>query len=218
MLYKTTSRLFKGTYQYKIVLVCAGSSLFRSNDMASVLEELNKITFENIETTNARSPYYAARKPWISTREDLDYAFKLQKAVSKMQDIDIRVESPWISIYTNVKANIDRLIKLDNTKVKYISLPPANVPLDKETIIMPKMSYDFRVTVGKTTHNHISFVDWAESNKKLKLTKSCKKDLSKDKSYGGTHFYVTGDNNLLLAKMHLGGCISKVQRIIKIKA
>lgn len=186
--------------------------------MASVLEELNKVTFDNVETTNIRSPYYASRKTWISTREDLDYAFKLQKAVSKMQDIDIRVESPWISIYTNVKANVDQLIKLDTNKVKYVSIPPANVPLDKETIIMPKMPYDFRVTVGKTTQNYVSFVDWAESNKKLKLTKSCKKDLSKDKSYGGTHFYVTGDNNLLLAKMHLGGCISKVQRIIKIKA
>lgn len=135
-----------------------------------------------------------------------------------MHDIDVRVESPWLSIYTNTKSNIDQLVKLDDTKVKYVCVPPIDTALDKETIIMPKMNFDFRVTLGKTTTNYISFIDWAETNKKLKLTKSCKNDLSKDRSYGGTHFYVSGDNNLLLAKMHLGGCISKIQRIIKVKA
>jgi hypothetical protein len=39
--------------------------------------------------------------------------------------------------------------------------------------------------------------------------------LGKSRSWGGTHFYITGDNNLLMAKMHLAGAISKVERIIK---
>jgi capsular polysaccharide biosynthesis protein len=53
------------------------------------------------------------------------------------------------------------------------------------------------------------------SNKKCKLTKSCIRELEKQRSWGGSHFYITGNNNLLLAKMHLGGSISKIERIIK---
>jgi hypothetical protein len=68
--------------------------------------------------------------------------------------------------------------------------------------------------MGATKQDYSSFVEWAENHPKVKLTKSCRRDLIRGKSWGGTHFYVTGDNNLLMTKMHLGGTISKVQRII----
>jgi hypothetical protein len=132
-----------------------------------------------------------------------------------MTDFDVRVESPWISIYGNNKKQIDKITRIDNDRVKYICVPPANVILDSNTIIMPKMNFEYRVTLGKTNQEHGAFIQWAETNKKLKLTKSCKKELSKPLSWGGTHFYITGDNNLLMTKMHLGGSISKVERIIK---
>jgi hypothetical protein len=69
--------------------------------------------------------------------------------------------------------------------------------------------------MGSTKQEYSTFVEWAEKHPKIKLTKSCIRDLNKNRSWGGTHFYVTGDNNLLMAKMHLGGTISKVQRIIR---
>jgi hypothetical protein len=132
-----------------------------------------------------------------------------------MSDIDIRIETPWISVYTSNKKNIDKLVNLDKDRVKYVCVPPANTTLSEDTIIMPKMDFDFRVTLGKTSNECTAFVSWAETNAKVKLTKSCIRDLSKMRSWGGTHFYVTGDNNLLMAKMHLGGCISKIERIAK---
>ena len=213
---KTTTRLFKGIYQYKIVLICAGARWFRNGDMTSTLEQLSNITLK--ENTTAGNSFYNATpngRTTIKTKEELDYAFKLCKQIKKIKDIDIRVEGAWISVYTNLKSDIDALIKLNPDNVKYISVPPADTTLSSDTIIMPKINYDFRITLGKTTQNYDSFIQWAESNKKVKLTKSCKKDLSRDRSWGGTHFYITGDNNLLMAKMHLGGCIGKVQRIIK---
>jgi hypothetical protein len=69
--------------------------------------------------------------------------------------------------------------------------------------------------LGKTTQEHSAFIQWAENNAKLKLTKTCKRELARDYSWGGTYFYVTGENNLLMTKMHLGGSINKVERIIK---
>lgn len=213
MLYKTTKRLFHGTYQYKIVLVCAGSSFFRSGDWDTALNELKKIDITTGEMKG--NPYYKVWQSGIKTQDDLNYAFKLQHQLSKLSDIELRVESPWISVYTNTKATLAALIKLDPDKVKYVSVPPDATTLQENTIILPKINYDYKVTLGKTIQEHSAFIQWAEGNAKLKLTKSVKKELSKHRSWGGAYFYLTGDNNLLMAKMHLGGSINKVERIIK---
>jgi hypothetical protein len=213
MLYKITKRLFHGTYQYKIVLICAGSGWFRSGNWDDTLTQLKKIDIATGEMKG--NPYYRSYGSGIKTQEDLDYAFKLQHLLSKLTDIELRVESPWVSIYTNTKSNITALTKLSLDNVKYVSLPPVSTTLQENTIIMPKINFDYKVTIGKTIQEHSAFIQWAEGNAKLKLTKSVKKELSKHRSWGGAYFYLTGDNNLLMAKMHLGGSINKVERIIK---
>jgi hypothetical protein len=211
MLYKTTKRLFRGIYQYKIVLTCAGAGYFRNADLDNVALQL--VDAEAMLKDTRKTPSYKLQH--IKTLEDLEYAQGLHLALVKMQDMEIRVESPWITIYSNNKKDIDTLAKIDKSKVKYISQPEANTALAAGTIVMPKMDYDYRVTMGKTNQPNPSFIAWAQTNKKCKLTKSCIRDLEKSRSWGGTHFYITGDNNLLLAKMHLGGCIAKVERIVK---
>jgi hypothetical protein len=208
MLYKTTTKLFKGIYQYKIVLVCSGAQLFRSGDMAATLEKLKQI-----DLTRNEKLFPNWRQSYIKTQDDLDYALQLQHTLSKQTDIDVRVESPWITVYTNNKKHIDSIVKINEDHVKYISAPKTT--LDQNTIIMPKMNYEYRITLGKTIQEHSAFVEWAESNPKLKITKSAKVDLLKPRSWGGKHFYVTGENNLLMAKMHLGSSIVKIERIIK---
>lgn len=213
MLYKTTKRLFQGKYQYKIVLVCSGAHYFRNGDMDAALMALKEI-----DITKASSnihPHYGAFRAGPKTKEDLDYCFRLQKQLKKLTDIDIRVESPWITIYANSRSIVDNLAKIDSSKVKYISIPPENTALTKNTVIMPKMPFEYRVTMGKTTQPYDAFVQWATGNAKLKLTKSCRQDLEKSRSWGGTHFYISGDNNILMAKMHLGSSINKIERIIK---
>jgi len=210
MEFKTTRSLFRGKYQYKIVLVCAGSSWFRSGDSETILNHLRKVT---IDTGQSRNVWQ--RVSTIKSQEDLEYAVQLANALSKMQDIDLRVESPWISIYTNNKSHVDLLTKLDQSKVKYICKPDKGTVLEENTVIMPKINYDFRVTLGKTSQPNLGFITWATANKKCRLTKSCIRDLEKARSWGGTHFYITGDNNLLMAKMHLSGTIAKIERIVK---
>lgn len=212
MLTKITTKLFRGIYQYKIVLVCAGAGIFRSNDLDSALSKLKAI---ELKDSLKDSNYLKFSKNSIRTKEDLDFAFKLYGKLSKFTNMEIRVESPWVTIYTNNKADIDSLIKLDKSKVKYISVPPSNTVLDANTIVMPKIGFEYRITLGKTTTEHSTFVQWAEQNSKIKLTKSCKSALLKNKTWGGTHFYITGDKNLLMAKMHLGGSINKIERVVK---
>lgn len=214
ILRKVTSKLFMGKYQYKVVLVVAGASWFRSCNLDSTIEHLKQISLSLVTPQQLPMQYRLSRSS-IKTPEDLDYAFKLESSLRAFSDFDIRVESPWISVYTNNKLQVDSLINLDPAKVKYISEPPSNTALSDGVVIMPKINFDYRVTLSKTNNNHSAFVTWADSNKNLKLTKSCKKSLEKDRSWGGTHFYVTGDKNLLMAKMHLGGAIAKVEKILK---
>jgi hypothetical protein len=178
--------------------------------MDEVLQLLGKVNIKQHATASVFQ-----RAGLMKSQEDLDYALSLRILLLSITDADIRVESPWISIYTNNLAAVDSLANLDNNRVKYISKPDKNNKLSADTIIMPKMNFEFRVTLGKTTHENSAFVQWLEGNKKCRLTKSAKKDLLKTNSWGGKHFYITGDNNLLMAKMHLGGSISKVERIIK---
>jgi len=151
----------------------------------------------------------------IKTTDQLDYSIQLATSLKTMNDIEVRVESPWISVYTNSDKHVEVLTKLNKDNVKYISQPAKDSVLTFNTIIMPKTNYDYRITLGKTNQDYQAFIEWAEGRDKLKLTKSCKKELSKSRTWGGTHFYVTGENTLLLTKMHLGGAISKIERIVK---
>jgi hypothetical protein len=210
MLYKTTTKLFLGKYSYKVVLAVPGAQYFRSNRLDSTLDQLKRI---DVKTGTMSGNYYVSSS--IKTDEDLKYAFKLHEFLSNITDYTLRVESPWISFYTSTKQDVDKLVKLSNSRVKYVCKPDSNINLTANTVILPKINYEFRVVLGKTTQEHSTFIKWAETNNKVKLTKSCVQALSRSRSWGGTYFYITGNNNLLLAKMHLGGSISKVEQIIK---
>jgi hypothetical protein len=208
MIYKETKSLFLKKYQYKAVLVCPAASGFRGGDFETALNEL-----KNYEIGNNYSFYGWQSK--IKTPDDLKYSISLCSDLKHLNNIETRVESPFISVYTNNVKDINLLEKRYADHVKYISKPAKPGVLEEGVIVMPKMDFDFKVTLSATKTEYSAFIEWAETNSKVKITKSCKRDLAKNRSWGGTHFYVTGANTLLMAKMHLGGSIAKIQRIIK---
>ena len=116
MEYKTTRKLFRNLYQYKIVLVCSGASLFRSGDLDSALDLLT-------------STKLGKNRTHIKTSEDLDYALAIHSKLSNMSDMEIRVESPWLTVYSNSKSDIHALVKIDKNKVKYVCEPAKDKPL-----------------------------------------------------------------------------------------
>lgn len=205
--YKETRSLFLGTYQYKVVLICPVASLLRGGDFDGALKALEQWQPGDRNTWNWQSR--------IKTPADYDFSKSLTKELKKLKDFEIRIEQPQVNVYTNNVKDVSFLEKRYSDNIKYISKPSSKIPLEEGTVIMPKMDFDYKVTMGATRQEYGAFVSWATTNKKIKLTKSCIKDLHRNRSWGGTHFYITGDSNLLLAKMHLGSTISKVQRIVK---
>ena len=172
---------------------------------------------DKIDITQNNTSLYHRRNNKIRTSEEMAYAYQLASTLKRISDtVEIRVESPWVSIYTNDLRIVDTLVKLDETKVKYISSPPNGTILKEGNVIISNRDYDYRVTVGKTMQDHTAFVEWADANSdKTKLTKSCRKDLLNESSWGGAYFYITGDNALLMAKMLLGSVITKVETITR---
>lgn len=207
MKYKETRSLFLGTYQYKVVLVCPTASLLRGGDFDGALKALELWHPGDKNTWNWQSR--------IKTPADYEFAKSLTKDLKKLKDFEVRIEQPNVNVYTNNEKDVTFLEKKYSDSIKYISKPLKDNVLQEGVIVMPKMDYGYKITMGATRQEYTAFIDWAEANAKVKLTKSCIRDLSKSRSWGGTHFYITGDNNLLMAKMHLGSSISKVQRIIK---
>lgn len=195
--FKETRQLFKGTYQYKVVLISAGSAYFRNIDYPSIIESIQTDRYSKIK----------------KNVDELNFALAVAKEISKLKDYDIRVESPYISIYLNDLKSVNNLTKIDESKVKYICKPAQN--LEEGTVIMPNTPFDYKITLSKTSQPYDTFIEWAENSDKIKLTKSAKRELQRPRSWGGTHLYVKGDKNLLLVKMQLSGAISKIERIIK---
>jgi hypothetical protein len=210
MQFKQTKKLFYGKYQYKIVLVFSGAHLFRGAPSDVIADRIKHVKLE--------TDIYARKRWTIKTEEELKYAVKLEHALSNLENFELRVETPWVTIYTNNKKDVDKLTNLDKSRVKYICEPLKGTTLEENTVILPKIKYDYRVTLGKTSQEYSTFITWADTNSKIKLTKSCKTELLRNTSWGGSYFYITGDNNLLMAKMHLCGAISKVERVVNEKA
>lgn len=183
------------------------ASVLRGGDIDRSLELIDKHGADN-------SKYNPLSK--IKNAEELESIKTICELLKKFINYELRVEQPWISVYTNTIKDVKLLEKIfDDSVIRYISKPVKANTLTEDTVVMPKMDYDFKITLAATKKEHSAFVEWAESNKKLRVTKSCKRELLRNRSWGGTHFYVTGDNNLLMAKMHLGGSIAKIQRIVK---
>ena len=118
-----------------------------------------------------------------------------------------------VILLSNSKEFIDSIINIDPTRIAQFSTVKKD-DIIADTIFLPRIPFDFKVNLRKSLTNHKSFIDWAKPNKNIKLTNSCIRALNRDWSYGGTYFYVRGENNLLLAKMQLGEIIGKIEKII----
>ena len=203
---KETKRLFMDKYGYKIVLVVPAAHWFRGGNLNFAL---NQLTGFNLQSKHPK---------WtrIKTQDDLDYCFDIYKALFGMSDYELRVESPFLSVYTNTPKNVDKLSKIDYERVKYISKPPAT-PLEQGTVIMAREGWEYKITLGRTRNHYGNFIEWADNTGLAKLTNSAKKALDRHASWGGAHFYVKDDRALTMTRMFLGDGIGRIDRVVTAK-
>ena len=182
------------------------ASWFRGNDLDNVKKNLG------ISLTR---PIVGSQKLSIS---DLDYVQKLLVSFGTMTDFIIRVESPYINFYTNKEADVEKLAKIDSAHVKYVSLPAPGSEslLDDKKVLVKNLDYAYKINMGRTRANHSNFVAWCEDKKdRIRLTKTAKRNLSRDGAWGGYYFYVRDDKTLTMVKMFLGEGIGAIESVVK---
>ncbi len=207
ILIKDTVSLFSNKYKYKVVLVCPLASWFRGNDLANVSAKLTELTDKGIVPSWAK----------VKLPDDVNFTKGIHDIVSSFdQGYDIRVEQPFINFYTNESPHVEKLCNLDPIRIKYISIPNKNNPeLSPQSVIVKKLDFDYKIFMGRTRKNYRDFVTWAEGNKKVRLTPTVKSHLIKDRSWGGSYFYVKGEQTLTMVKLFLGSDIAKIDNVIK---
>lgn len=206
--FKETKKLFFNKYKYKIVLICQGCYVFRSNDWDRAAERLRLKALSPEDKTDDYVPYFG-KKPAV----DINYCYDILDTLRSIDEYALRVENPWLTIYSNNKDDIDTIANLNPSKVKYVCIP--YIELSENVIVMNDTPFQYRVTIGRGTLNCSSFVDWANNNKNVRLTRKCQEYLLSGRPrYNNLVFYITGDNNLLLAKIHLGSNITKIEHIV----
>ena len=204
---KRTKKLFDNTYQYKAVIVCVFSGLFRGKHLQFAEKKLDEFK------VTGKYPLWSKR----ATVDDIDYAKQICKLLSKVTNYDLRVESPFISFYSNNFDDIKSITEIDVSAVKYVSMPEAQQLLVKDTVYVKKLDYGYKVTLGKTNQNYGNFIGWATSNpNKIRLSGRCTHDLNRDYSWGGSYFYVKDDKSLIMVKMFLGSVISRIDQVVKV--
>lgn len=203
LLIKDTIKLFNNKYQNKVVIVSPIASLLRGKNYNYALSALSK----------HGKPFFFKIK-----EDEKVYALKLisELKLFDQEEFAIRIESPYINVYTNNNKHVETLTNLDPEKVKYISIPNKNnPPLEQGKVITKHINHKYKIFLGTTHRDHKSFLSWAEHNSRVKLTKKCQKDLSKSYSFGGSYFYVMDEKLLTMVKMFLGSDISRIESVIK---
>jgi hypothetical protein len=203
---KHSQRLFENQFRYKAVVVCPGGHWFRGKNLDYAQEMLDDWNTGNLQ-----------KNQWlkIKSHSDYQYCLSLLKILKKATDFHLRIEHPLLSFYSNDYSVVIAIANLDVTKTKYIAEPPVNINITQGEIILKRIDYDFKVTIGATRQNFANFVQWSENSKKVKMTKGCKKELRKDRSWGGSYFYVKDEQTLLLVKMFIGSEMARIDKVIK---
>jgi hypothetical protein len=188
------------------VLVSKAASWFRGCEFENVAKGLQ-------EQSNPDA------SSWLVKLTPLEQTYTLSLLVNlkKFNDYELRIESPFISFYTNNELDIERLAKIDPGRVKYVCLPAAGTEsvLDQGSVIVKNLDFDYKVTMGRTRQDFSEFVKWCEGKDKIRMPKRAKADLSKSKCWGGSHFYVKDEKTLTMVKMFVGGFIHSVESVIK---
>lgn len=188
---KETKKLFQGTYSYKLVVVTPFASKFRSRNLDNIFAY----------------PQTAWYRP-----SDFEHVKKVINHLKKIENYSLRVEHPWLSIYSNSRQDLLALANIDKAYIKYFYEP--SVDLMPNQIVMHDMPYHFKVTVGIGNNNLSSFIDWAKDNENFRIPRWSREQLSRDRRYVQSYFYAKDQSNLLLAKIHLGSSIHKIETIV----
>ena len=193
-------------YRYKIVLISKLATTFRGRDIEDAAEKIahwreNK-TFPG----------------WVynGVASDLDRAYDIVKSFQKVSDYKLMVSSPFLTFYTDKFDDFKQVSKELFDYIKYISMPEDTRPiLEKNTVYLKRIDYDFKITITHRVPNNESFFKWCTGNDKIRMPRRCKDHVRRGWRSGDSYFYVKDAKTLSMVQMFLGSNIQRIDRVVK---
>jgi hypothetical protein len=200
---KHSTRLFQGKYKYKIVFTSGVAGWFRGNSVGNIRQSYER-----------KDSYYHNK---TANPIELTHALKMSDVLETMEDWNARVETPFVSIYLNNERDLESIVKNCKDRVKYVEIPDPKSQdlLTQGFVLVKKLDFKFRVSLGISNQNHCDFVHWCENNPKIRMPKRAKRDLTRDGNTGGGFFYVKDEKSLTMVKMFLGRTITRVETVVQ---
>jgi len=209
-----TTKLFYGTYLYKLCLRNQLASSFREKNLPLARRDLDSL--QRLYEVGDPLQICNGIRIWPISKEHFIEASKLYKHFSKNEEYKLRIEQGRISVYSNNLPWINDII-YDTSDENLISLYQPNIndinKLKLNVILVSQSNgYEYKVTLGNNKGNE-SFGLWASNNSKLIKIGPILKDALLNNGYvSGMYFYARDDRTLQLCTL----MVSNIRRIDKL--
>lgn len=205
---KRTNKLFLDKYRYKIVLVTKFAPMFRNKDIEGFIDKI--IYYKEL----GKFPPYI----WDGHTSDYDIGLLIARAfLTSTSEYKVMVSSPFISYYTDNEDDFKNISKILKIHIKYVSVPSNDIPnLEKNTIYLKRIDYDYKVTISNRIDNNESFFKWCRDNDKIRMPERCQRHIKRGWRVGDSYFYVKDAKSLSMVQMFIGSNIQRIDRVIKI--
>lgn len=205
---KRTNKLFLDKYRYKIVLVTKFAPIFRNKDIELIISKI--LSWKSV---NRFPPYI-----WSGEKFDYDIALLIARTFQTAgHEYRVMVNSPFVSYYTDNEDDFYSISKLLKNSIKYVSVPSNDIPnLEKNTIYLKRIDFDYKVTISNRIDNNESFFKWCRDNDKIRMPERCQRHVKRGWRVGDSYFYVKDAKSLSMVQMFIGSNIQRIDHVVKL--
>ena len=216
-----TTNLFYNRYVYRLRIKNDVGAIFRGMNLGNAKAKIDEM--QSFAEAGQRIPfpfrYFRDKDKFLSLETFMDaYTFysALEKNVDKCM---VRVENFTLDLYSNDNEWLEDL----GQKIDAVSITePAddeslNFLLEnKNTVIQnTEVIWPYKAILGKTVDPN--FATYCKNNANIKIGKRALECIQKRHNTEGYYFFTKNEKHLMLAKIALGGSISKIIKYVSDK-
>tara|TARA_B100001027_G_scaffold213146_1_gene183472 strand:- start:553 stop:1236 length:684 start_codon:yes stop_codon:yes gene_type:complete len=216
-----TTNLFYNRYVYKLRVKNKIGSIFRGMNLGFAKSKIDEMQRHAESETVIPSPYNNIRRKENVSIETFMDTFTLYNALEKNKNkCMLRIENFYVDIYSNENEWLEELA----TRIDSISLhePQNDETLNfllenKNTVIVNKeVRWPYKAILGRTVDPN--FAVYCNRNKEnIKIGYKALESINKRHNTEGYYFFTKNEKHLMLAKIALGGSITKIVKYVSDK-
>jgi|TARA_B100000214_G_C23960470_1_gene624974 hypothetical protein len=216
-----TTNLFYNRYVYRLRIKNDVGAIFRGMNLGNAKAKIDEM--QSFAEAGQRIPfpfrYFRDKDKFLSLETFMD-AYTIYSALEKNVDkCMVRVENFTLDLYSNDNEWLEDL----GQKIDAVSITePAddeslNFLLEnKNTVIQnTEVIWPYKAILGKTVDPN--FATYCKNNANIKIGKRALECIQKRHNTEGYYFFTKNEKHLMLAKIALGGSISKIIKYVSDK-